>query len=83
MGLFSLIADHHPDLVVELTLNVDTDNLNFPARDLYAPAAIHLARGGTLEVIGRRTEFTNKKLNWEPIFGDDYIKGTIIPLILS
>ena len=63
-GFFSLIADHHPDLIVDIQLNLDTDAPNFPTRDLYVPAALHLARGGTLEVFGRRTE--------------EYLKGMVI-----
>ena len=74
-GFFSLIADHHPDLIVDLQMNLDTDAPNFPTRDLYVPAALHLARGGTLEVIGRRTEQYAQRTLIQPVKGEDYLKG--------
>lgn len=77
-GLFSLIADQHPDLVVELQMKVDSDVLMFPARDLYAPASVFLANGGTLEVIGRRVENLVERLSVKPTVGLDYIKGAVI-----
>jgi S-adenosyl-L-methionine hydrolase (adenosine-forming) len=77
-GFFSLIADHHPDLIVDLQMNLDTDAPNFPTRDLYVPAALHLARGGTLEVIGRRTEQYAQRTLIQPVKGEDYLKGMVI-----
>lgn len=78
-GLLSLIADqYHPDLVVELTMNVDSDKLIFPLRDLYAPAAAYLAKGGSLEVIGRQMSDLPKRTMLLPTTGEDYIKGFVI-----
>lgn len=77
-GLLSLIADQHPDLVVELQMNIDTDIRLFPMRDLYAPAAVHLSNGGTLEVIGRRVETFKERVLLKPTTGSDYIKGAVI-----
>ena len=77
-GLFSLIADQHPDLVVELQMNIESDVLTFPIRDMYAPAAVFLAKGGTLEVIGRRTEQLVERMSVKPTTGSDFIKGAII-----
>lgn len=76
-GFISLIADQYPDLVVELTMNIDTDIMTFPVRDLYAPAAMHLCRGGTLEVIGRRTEEYLKRATIQPMIGEAFIKGMV------
>jgi len=77
-GLFSLIAEQHPDLLVELQMKVDTDVRIFPMRDLYAPAAVYLSNGGTLEVIGRRVESYNERVLLKPTIGSDYIKGAVI-----
>lgn len=77
-GFFSLIANQHADLMVEIQMNIDTDILTFPTRDLYVPAALHLARGGTLEVIGKRTEEFQKRSLIQPVTGDGYIKGMVI-----
>jgi S-adenosyl-L-methionine hydrolase (adenosine-forming) len=77
-GFFSLIANQYPDIMVELTMNSDTDLVTFPIRDLYTPAAIHLARGGTLEVIGRRTENYLKRALIPAQSSEHYIKGMIM-----
>lgn len=77
-GLFNLIARFHPDLVVEIQMNLDTDFLSFPVKDLYAPAAVHLATGGTLEVIGRRTDKLTQRVMMAPTIGPDQITGSII-----
>lgn len=76
-GFFSLIADHHPDLVVELKINLDTDDVNFPSRDLYAQAATLLARGVTPEVIGQPIQDYQKRAMLQPVIGDGFIKGSI------
>jgi S-adenosylmethionine hydrolase len=78
-GILSLIADeYHPDVIVELTMNIDTNQLNFPVRDLYAPAAAYLAKGGSLEVIGRKIDTLPKRTMFQPQVGNDYIKGQVI-----
>jgi hypothetical protein len=77
-GFFSLIAEQHPDIVVELQMNVDTDVRIFPMRDLYAPAAVYLSTGGTLEVIGRRIDKLTERVLIKPTTGPDYIKGVVI-----
>ncbi len=76
-GFFSLIADHHPDIVVELKINLDTNDVNFPTRDLYAPAAALLARGVTPEVIGKQIQDYQKRAMLQPVIGDGFIKGSI------
>jgi S-adenosylmethionine hydrolase len=76
-GFFSLIADHHPDMVVELNIKLDTDEVNFPTRDLYAPAAALLARGVTLEVIGNQITDYQRRAMLQPVIGDGYIKGAV------
>ncbi len=76
-GFFSLIADHHPDMVIELNIKLDTDEVNFPTRDLYAPAAALLARGVTLEVIGSQITDYQRKAMLQPVIGDGYIKGAV------
>ena len=51
-GVFSLIFDNPPEKIVELTISQDTDRITFPTKDVFVKAACHIARGGTLEVIG-------------------------------
>ncbi|HEV7230792.1 MAG TPA: SAM-dependent chlorinase/fluorinase [Bacteroidia bacterium] len=77
-GLFSLIFPKNPELIVELNLRQDTNTLTFPTRDLFVKAACHLARGGTLEIIGKKKEQLHQRsrLNQPP--GDLNIRGNII-----
>lgn len=77
-GIFSLIFDKIPDLIVELNLGFDNDSFSFPMRDLFVKAACHLARGGTLEVIGSRIEHLNQRSLIRNIPEESVIKGTIV-----
>ena len=56
-GLLSLIMQKRADKIVFIDkIQSLSDKDNFPMKDLYPTAACHLARGGTLEVIGTPTE---------------------------
>jgi len=62
-GMFSLIFDSPPEKTFELNLIQDTDRITFPTKDVFVKAACHIARGGTLEIIGKeRTELIEKTL---------------------
>lgn len=77
-GMFSLIFDRAPDKIVELTISQDTDFLTFPTKDIFVKAACHLARGGTLEVIGGPKDAVMEKSIFKPIVDAHTIKGTVI-----
>ena len=55
-GILSLVFfDQKPDEIYEITLNNRFDDVvNFPATDIFVPAAVHLLNGGLPEVIGRK-----------------------------
>ncbi len=62
-GILSLIASEiKPEKIVEINIhnNIDT---NFPVLDVFVRVACHLARGGTLEVVGK--SFKELKLSKE------------------
>lgn len=75
-GLLSLLTDGQPDAVVELK----TDNrlTPSPARDLLAPAAVFLAKGGDLEVLGDRTDSFRRLMNRQLRLGDHAVTGHVI-----
>ena len=54
-GILKLIFhDIKPELIHEITFtNRFDDVINFPALDIFAPAAVHLCNGGLPEVVGR------------------------------
>lgn len=77
-GIFSLIFDVKPDLIVELNISQDTDYFTFPTKDLFVKAACHIARGGTLEVIGKvKKDFLNK-IVLQPVIDGNQLRGNII-----
>lgn len=54
-GMISLIANEIlPEICVEINIHHKTLS-NFPVLDIFVQVASHIARGGTLEVIGKRT----------------------------
>ncbi|MBN4066083.1 SAM-dependent chlorinase/fluorinase, partial [Candidatus Amoebophilus asiaticus] len=77
-GIFSLIFEKKPDKIVELTISQDTDLLTFPTKDVFVKAACHLARGGTLDLIGKEIEKVKELSMLRPVVEDSIIKGTVI-----
>ncbi|RIJ34046.1 SAM hydrolase/SAM-dependent halogenase family protein [Pontibacter oryzae] len=75
-GLLSLLTDGQPDKVVEL--KTDKPLMPFPAKDLLAPAAVFLAKGGDLEVLGERTDTIRHLFNRQLRLGDHAITGHVI-----
>lgn len=79
-GILSLIAEEiNPDQLVEIIIN-KYDEIHFLAKDLFVPVACHLARGGKLDLIGRKTQTFKKLTQLKPIEKneDNSITGTII-----
>lgn len=77
-GIFSLIFERPPDNLVELNFPVSSDDMNFPTKHVFARAACHVARGGTLEVIGKKLESLKERAIFRPVVDGDVIKGTVI-----
>ncbi|MDY8137914.1 SAM-dependent chlorinase/fluorinase [Aquimarina sp. 2201CG5-10] len=79
-GLISLIAsEFKPEKIVEINIHNAIDT-NFPVLDVFVAVACHIARGGTLEVIGKSTEDIKMIKGITPIVnvGDKQIVGSII-----
>ncbi|MHC2992292.1 hypothetical protein OB13_12075 [Pontibacter sp. HJ8] len=75
-GLLSLITDGEPEVVVEL--QTDDMFLPSPAKDLLAPAALFLAKGGDIDVLGERTTSFRQLLNRQLRLNDHAITGHVI-----
>lgn len=55
-GILSLIAaEINPEKIVEINIHNTVDS-NFPVLDVFVRVACHIARGGTLEVVGKVIE---------------------------
>ena len=76
-GIFSLLFDKMPDKIVELNIS-PTARFVKPIRDIFVKAACHIARGGTMEVIGKTRERINEKAMFRAVVDDNTIRGTVI-----
>lgn len=79
-GLMSLIFfDIKPEYIYELTLNNRFDDeINFTSTDIFAPAALHLYKGGLPEVIGRPTQDAKSNSIPRAVYNDKMIIGEVI-----
>ena len=77
-GIFSLIFEKTPERIVELTLSQDTDLLTFPTKDVFVKAACHLARGGTLGIIGKPVQTMNERMMLRAVVDGSTIRGMVI-----
>ncbi len=75
-GLLSLLTDGQPEQVVEL--KTDNPQMPFPAKDLLAQAAVYLAKGGDIEVLGESTKSFRQLLNRQLRLNDHSITGHVI-----
>ncbi|HSI91565.1 MAG TPA: SAM-dependent chlorinase/fluorinase [Adhaeribacter sp.] len=74
-GIISLLTDSEPEELVELAVNGATTS---PGRDILAPAALHLAGGGSLEDLGTKTTAMRQLMNRQLKLTDHAITGHVI-----
>lgn len=77
-GIFALLFEGKPMEAFELTVKPDHGNLTFPNKYVFVKAACHLARGGTVEMLGRRTDRIREQVGIRPVVMDDTIKGEVV-----
>lgn len=79
-GIMSMIcAEIAPEKIVEINIH-DKIQTSFPVLDVFVKVACHIARGGTLEVIGKTIETIKPITNLVPYVNDEQtqIVGSII-----
>lgn len=79
-GILSLIASEYvPEKIVEINIH-DKVESNFPVLDVFVKVAGHLARGGTLEVIGKPIKEIKQIKEVEPYYNaeQNQIKGNVL-----
>jgi len=77
-GLFSLLFDQQPEEIYEIDIPQDSDYFTFPARDVFAKAATHLARGGAMEELGDPMTGLYQRMAFKPAVSGDAIVGKVI-----
>lgn len=77
-GVFSLIFDEQPEKMVEIEIMADPDSVTFPTKDIFAKAASHIAKGGSLEMIGKPVSELVEKSLFRAVSMGNIIKGMAI-----
>ncbi len=77
-GIFSLLFDKPLEHIFELSITQDSDDLTFPTKHVFVKAACHIARGGTMEVIGKRIETIRQRELFRAVVEGSIIRGTVI-----
>ena len=77
-GIFSLIFEGDADEIVEIDLMQDLKFLHFPLADIFVKAACRLAQGEALKKIGITVASVEKKMNLQPVFEKNKIRGSVI-----
>ncbi|MBT3570965.1 MAG: SAM-dependent chlorinase/fluorinase [Flavobacteriales bacterium] len=79
-GFFSLLFDEFkPEKIVRLNISLEEDCMTFAAKYIFVPAACHLARGGTMEIIGTEIpDFEVQKMELKAVIKADMIRGVVV-----
>ncbi|MCK9203137.1 MAG: SAM-dependent chlorinase/fluorinase [Bacteroidales bacterium] len=77
-GIFSLLFDEKPEQIIEIDVIQDSDYFTFPARDVFAKVACHIAAGKPISELGHPKDNILQKMAFQPVIQDDLIKGKVI-----
>ena len=79
-GLFSLLLNEvKAEKIVRLNISQSTNCMTFATKNIFVPAACHLARGGTMEIIGTEVaDFEVKSTELKAVIEKDLIRGVVI-----
>tara|TARA_B100001109_G_scaffold96745_1_gene78824 strand:- start:465 stop:1283 length:819 start_codon:yes stop_codon:yes gene_type:complete len=78
-GVFRLLSDKQPEGVFDFSgLNLDVSAPTFPEREVFVPAAAHLARGGKEDLIGRSTGGLKEAQPRRLSYDDDTLIGHVV-----
>ena len=79
-GLFSLLlTEMKSEKIIQLNIAQESNCLTFATKNIFAPAACHLARGGSMEMIGTLVDnYCVHRTDLKPVKEKNLIKGVII-----
>lgn len=77
-GVFSLIFDDKPELIIDLDVIQDSDYFTFPTRDVFAKVACHIAEGKPAGELGHVKKEVLQKMAFRPVIQGDLLKGQVI-----
>ena len=77
-GFFSLLFNEvKPEKIVKLNISLTNNCMTFAAKNIFVPAACHLARGGLPSVVGKPINDIVSKQLYRPIIDNNTIKGMV------
>jgi len=79
-GIFSLIME---DQIIEKIVEINIHNTiitSFPVLDVFVKVAAHIARGGTMDVVGKEVKTIHKMVGVRPVINDigNQLIGSVI-----
>ena len=79
-GFFSLLLNEvKPEKIVKLNISLTSNCMTFATKNIFVPAACHIARGGTIEIIGTATkDFRVKRIELKAVLQKDMIRGAVV-----
>jgi len=79
-GLFSLLLNEmKAEKIICLNVSQSTNCMTFATKNIFVPAACHLARGGTMEIIGTEiADFEVNSTELKAVIEKDMIRGIVI-----
>lgn len=79
-GLFSLLLNEmKPEKIIQLNMSQSSNCMTFATKNIFVNAACHLARGGTMEIIGTQIEdFKVNNTELKAVIEKNMIRGVVI-----
>ena len=78
-GIFSLMfPNQQADEIVQLTIQQEAHHQSFPLFNVFVKGACHMARGGSLETIGRKIQNFRQSLMISPTLGELHLGASIV-----
>jgi S-adenosylmethionine hydrolase len=77
-GIFSLLFDHAPEKIINISSADDPSATEKPARDRFVEAAVSLASGRPAEEMGESVSQWKEQLHFLPVVSGDQIRGVVI-----
>ncbi len=77
-GIFSLMFDQQPDVIIHLDVHQESDYLTFPVRDLFCKVAAELIQGKAPEEFGAPAEKIRQLQAFQPVINNKTIKAKVI-----
>jgi len=77
-GIFGLLFDTIPEAMVRIEKFNDETSPNYPALSIFAPAAVHIAKGGDIDKLGSKYTNYQRRGSLLATMDESQITGTVI-----